>query len=227
MLGKVWSVISGEWIVAGLRKANSGGVVIARSLYCSIIIYAFILALTQAVDPNRVMEFNLQELRLAVRDSISWLGAIFAAVYASLYTRFAGQYRYLADLYNQIKSKEIDVAAIEQDDQRHAARIQLAAWKAGFMEDAQELHLARKPLFASVIRAWSDDDAVRSAFVKHAAGGEKGYSELVDEALRAFERRQQVHAGRTAPSQPEPSKPRILPESRSAPMADSKPKPKT
>ncbi len=37
---------------------------------------------------------------------LPWLGALFGAVYAGLYARFASQWLYLANTYNQIKAAE-------------------------------------------------------------------------------------------------------------------------
>ncbi len=108
--------------------------------------------------------------------------SVFAGTYAAFYARFASQWGYLADLYNQIKSKQIDVAlqgkcvdlqALRDEVVQNPARepttffcnaaYLLAQWKVGFIEDAIALHLAEKPLFASVISNWKSDDVVKVA----------------------------------------------------------------
>jgi hypothetical protein len=108
--------------------------------------------------------------------------SVFAGTYAAFYARFASQWGYLADLYNQIKSKQIDIAL--QGDCNHLQALRdevvynptrepetffcnaaylLAQWKVGFIEDAAALHLADKKLFSSVISNWKSDDVVKVA----------------------------------------------------------------
>lgn len=108
--------------------------------------------------------------------------SVFAGTYAAFYARFASQWGYLADLYNQIKSKQIDVAlqrkcvelqALRDEVVQNPARepetffcnsaYLLAQWKVGFIEDAAALHLSEKPLFAAVISNWKSDDVVKVA----------------------------------------------------------------
>lgn len=62
----------------------------------------------------------------------------------------------------------------------------LATWKAGYVEDAEYLHLALKVNFAPAIKAWLQDPAVREAYAKHTPGGEgrlNALSTSVDHAL--------------------------------------------
>lgn len=47
----------------------------------------------------------------------------------------------------------------------------IADLKAAFIEDAEELHLARKPIFASTIWAWAKDETVRNRFAENSPGG--------------------------------------------------------
>jgi hypothetical protein len=46
-------------------------------------------------------------------------------------------------------------------------------WQAGFIEDAEELHLATKPMFANVIVSMLEKPGVKEWFIKGAPGGEK------------------------------------------------------
>ena len=82
-------------------------------------------------------------------------------------------------MYNQIK-------ATESREQRNATV--LAEWKAGFMEDSEELHPATKPLFASVVRVWGKDGRVRSQFIANAPGGEERFSALMRRVEMVWER---------------------------------------
>jgi len=108
------------------------------------------------LDPNRTASFSCAEFALQLSSNLRWFGAILGAVYAVFYARFASQWSYLAGLYNQIKATEC---------QKDCNQQKLAEWKAGFIVDAQELHLANKPLFAEVIRAWRMEPAVEAAYL--------------------------------------------------------------
>jgi hypothetical protein len=109
----------------------------------------------------------------------TWAAVVFGSVYTALYARFSAQWRYLADVYNKIKEAEVKYAASEE------ARLYLAQWKAGFAEDAQELHLATKKIFAQVIRNWLQEPEVRKAFVQYTTGGQARYVELMKTVLWA------------------------------------------
>jgi hypothetical protein len=116
--------------------------------------YAVGLVLRNLLDPARGWHFSFAELRQQMLDSFQWFGTVFAGAYVALYTRFASQWAYLASLYNQIKSAECKPAGNQQA---------LAEWKAAFIEDAFELHLANKHQFKSIIREWSRDEQVNAA----------------------------------------------------------------
>jgi hypothetical protein len=66
-------------------------------------------------------------------------------------------------LYNQIKAAEA---------RPEAKADVLGNWKAGFIEDADELHLALKPMFATLINHWAQEEEVKAAIVNYAPGGE-------------------------------------------------------
>lgn len=106
---------------------------------------------------------------------LPWLGALFGAVYAGLYARFASQWLYLANTYNQIKAAEC---------RSESSARPLAEWKAGFIEDADGLHLATKPLFASVIAHWAREAAVAQAYADTVTGGADRLAALVDRLAR-------------------------------------------
>lgn len=64
----------------------------------------------------------------------------------------------------------------------------LAQWKAGFIEDAYELHLAPKPVFASVIQAWAKCAMVSRQFEEHAPGGREHLDHILRLTSAAVER---------------------------------------
>jgi hypothetical protein len=134
----------------------------------------FVALLDQHYPTWREARAELNELPLG-----AVFGALFAAVYAGLYARFSSQWSYLANVYNQIK-------AAESRGGCDASR--LAEWKAGFIEDAQDLHLALKPLFASVIRAWGSEAEVKGSFETYAPGGALRLAKLMSRVELAWER---------------------------------------
>jgi hypothetical protein len=95
------------------------------------------------------------------------LGAIFAGVYAALYSRFVSQWNYLASFYNQLMHTLVTHTREGRDEE------QLIQWKASFVEDAYELHLACKPIFAPMVKSLLEDSDVRAAFRDSTSGGSK------------------------------------------------------
>ena len=106
-------------------------------------------------------------------------GAIFAATYAGLYAKFASQWTYLASLYNQIKAAECSAGCDAKP---------LAQWKAGYLEDALELHLALKPNVASIIHMWGRDADVEKAFREYTPGGADRFEPLMQAVRDICER---------------------------------------
>ena len=124
-------------------------------------------------------------LREQLPRTFPWFLTVFAAVYVSLYTRFSSQWLYLANLYNQIRNTEAR-AAREKGD-RYLQEV-LSIWKAGFLEDAEVLHLAQKGIFVSVVRAWGANESVRQQFIANTYGGEKRLNTLMADVEDSYER---------------------------------------
>src|SRR5262249_19684922 len=145
------------------RYPNGGTVIFLRSFVVGVFlcILSFLLAwLSDGLDPNPSSPshpawpmLSMNAVRQGLKTSLSWYGAIFAAVYAAFYTRFSSQWTYMAGVYNQIKAIEAQIAASASNNKRLAYKV-IASWKAAFIEDADDLHLALKPMFAETIRAW-------------------------------------------------------------------------
>src|SRR2546429_9313137 len=122
----VW-IISGEFLFTWpCRQANGGTIIFYRTLFVSLLLYSLALLLNKMLDPFINLEF-------VIKDTLPWFGAIFAAEYAALYTRFSSQWTYLAGLYNQIKAAEAQIATSKNKD---IADTVLVPWQAGFIEDA-------------------------------------------------------------------------------------------
>jgi hypothetical protein len=186
MLTALWHTLvwflSGEWMLSKKsRRPNGGSVVLARAFWSAGLVYAATLILRDVLDPTRGWAFSTHEARQRVFTTLPWFGAMFAGVYASLYTRFASQWTYLAGLYNLIKAAEV-----RGDGQQPQSRKALSLWKAGFIEDADELHLSRKPLFANVVVAWGRQEEVAAAFAAHAHGGNVRFEHIVAAANKSL-----------------------------------------
>lgn len=178
---KLWRVIvlfiSSEWILTKLDIPNGGAVITFRSLVSSIFIFLLVLGFLNVIDPTKSWTFSIDELRAESIDKFPWFAAIFAAMYTGLYARFASQWSYLANLYNSIKRTEANSPDLEVMDQ----------WKAGFLEDADNLHLACKGTFVTTIKIWGEKEEVKKEFIEYCPGGEKRYNRLmgrVNESMR-------------------------------------------
>jgi hypothetical protein len=164
------SSLSGEYLLK--VYPNGGTVVFLRSLHVALVLFAGAIGVGEILDPDAGRTFSWLETRIQTGSHITWFGAIFAGVYALLYARFSSQWAYLAGVYNQIKSAEA---------RKDADEGALAEWKAGFIEDCQDLHLLRKPMFASVVHAWLNPErglGVRECFSMYAPNGEKRLMEI-------------------------------------------------
>lgn len=186
VVDKIVEALSAEWLLRW--RSNGGTAILLRSLWVSVIIFGAYLGLRNWLDPRRQWwTFSLNEFHLQVSASLHVLGPIFAGVYAALYSRFASQWNYLASVYNQIKAAE---------SRKDCNAEPVAMWKAGFIEDAEELHLANKHHFASIIRAWGREPEVGAAFADYAPGGADRLSELLKSADEVYRRHSQRFAGR-------------------------------
>jgi hypothetical protein len=175
---------SGEYILTRLNQSNGGTVVFLRALQISLLTYFAGIGVMNWLDPMRTPVFSGTEFRLQVIDNAKWLGALFGGSYAALYARFSSQWAYLANVYNQMKSAQA---------RRDCDPIVLAEWRAGFIEDCAELHLVRKPMFASIVAGILSDDApgvetVRTIFDKHTPGGRARRDRIFAEVNAVVER---------------------------------------
>lgn len=183
---RLWSqlvqVFSSEWILTKTRRSNGGDIILLRSLATAFSIFALFVALKHILDPARPWAYSLALLHADVLSGLPVLGALIAAIYVALYARFAAQWTYLAHLFNQITETEARTISVPN------AMPIIAQWKAGFLEDAEELHLATKSLFASVLKRWGDDPQVKKSFVDNTPGGEDRFNALMQDVKNANER---------------------------------------
>lgn len=137
--------VSGEWMFR-CGHPNGGTIIILRTVWVTAGIYLLGLGLRSYYNAGcPSCHFDVGALWEDGVTTVPWLGAIFGAVYAALYARFASQWSYLAGVYNQIRQM---LATWKPSDGNVD---HLFLWQAGFIEDALDLHLATKPMFATFI----------------------------------------------------------------------------
>lgn len=161
------SFLSGEFMLGG--KANGGSIIFARAIFVALLTYVSAVLVKEICTPEKMWSTSLPAVGRAISETLPWFGAIFAGVYAALYARFSSQWNYIAGLYNQIKAAEVQLAIA--DNGERAAEV-MAQWKAGFIEDADALHLSSKPMIAGIIKAWLPDPLVQKQIAKHTPEGD-------------------------------------------------------
>jgi len=142
---------------------------------------------------------------------LPWVGAIFAFTYAALYARFSSQWTYLAGFYNQIMATQAQIAGTAptaaQSNPNSNEKIQI--WKAAFVEDAQDLHVATKKMFSLAVWFMLEEPAVFDIFVKYTVNGPERLQELVnalkdaigESNLRAMDASEELLRGERPPDQ--------------------------
>ena len=169
----VWELLTGEWwFWAG--HPNGGTVVFWRTVQITAVFYVPALVLRSifsAPSCPGACRFDIGALWHNLAGTLPWVGAIFAAVYVALYARFASQWTYLAGVYNQIRQTLVTMKDPPTPTNVH----HLQMWRAGFIEDALDLHLATKPMFAPFIKRLLEDEEhhqVRASFDTNTDDGE-------------------------------------------------------
>lgn len=171
---KFWSAVTGEWMFRW-GCPNGGTIIFFRSVQVTVILYVIASWLASLFNATWPWHHDFGFLWHQGADSVSWLGAIFAAVYAALYARFASQWSYLAGVYNQMRQT---LVTTKEPDRDH-----LVMWRAAFIEDALDLHLATKPMFAPFLLRMLDMPAVAAKFDAYTVDGWERRKDL-EENLR-------------------------------------------
>ena len=154
--------ISFEWLMTETDQPNGGTLIAVRACLIALLMYLVYIAVSHGCDPTRTNVFCWTEFKEEFGKSFQYFSALLGGTYLALYARFSSQWSYLAQLYNSIKSIEVQAAI---------ASPVIAEWKAGFIEDAFNLHLATKNNFAPIISAGCRDEKVREAFCKYTPNG--------------------------------------------------------
>lgn len=159
-------VLSGEWVLS--YYPNGGTAVFLRTAFVTALVFGTTFLLRARLAPGATAAPDWDGFRLTLEETMPWAGAIFAGVYVAFYTRFSTQWGYLANLYNQIMA-----TACSLDSNDEAAIASMRKWKAGFIEDAYELHLYKKEMFAAVVCILLACADVRQCFVDTVADSSK------------------------------------------------------
>ena len=157
-------LLDGEWILGLLP--NSGGVVAFRALLISVEVFILAIGIDSYLRPGRALTFDPVAFASTVREHWAWLGAMFGATYAALYSRFAAQWTYLAGLYNQLMAAEEQELRASLPPDRRAKRV--LRW-AAFIEDAVAMHLSVKASYSSVIATLLSDPEIREEYATSSA----------------------------------------------------------
>jgi len=170
--------LSAEWLLRW--RPNGGTTVFVRAVLVSAIFFVIAAIISLLFYWNFTRAAFPSELRSAALRMLPYAGAVFAFAYTALYARFASQWSYLANLYNQIMA----VQTTQRDHDREA----MTDWKVGFIQDASELHLAGKPMFAEVISNMLEDEAVQLAFKASVTRGAEKLEELEGQLNQALQK---------------------------------------
>lgn len=168
--GCVLNILTAEFILNFMP--NGGKAILLRSAFVSFYLYLLAISIKSLTGANAELCFSFDQLRAEVHDTVPWAGAIFGAVYASLYTRFSSQWSYLASLYNQ--QMEIGSTTPIED----FGKENFAGWKAAFIEDAVCMHLATKRGFSNAIHSMLQDNDIKSILEEDGQLGKSGVEKL-------------------------------------------------
>lgn len=187
--------LSGEWQLD--NRPNGGTVILLRSLWISALVYTALIGIKLLFGGAICSPDFLNRAKCAAASGFFHIAVpAFAFAYTALYVRFASQWSYLANLYNLIMAAKVrgDGAAVSAESEGSSKSVEaMQKWQAGFIEDAEELHLATKPMFAGVILSMLAVVGVRERFIEGTAGGEHRLKILEARVRLAYESASRRH----------------------------------
>jgi len=177
VVARSFDLLAGEWLL-GVFKSNGGTVVALRAVWTTAIFAVASVIAVSVFDPVRTGPLTVNSARGVLWEVSGSIVIFLGAAYVALYARFVSQWGYLAGLYNLIKQTEATAGSDKKI---------IAQWKAGYLEDAENLHLAAKNNLAPVLHAWVQDPDVIRAYIKNTPGGSNRLRRLRSMAARAYE----------------------------------------
>ena len=141
-----------EWLLAFVTAEralmvapNGGAVVFLRSLWSSFLLYCIGVWILSSTEHLPTFTDPLEQVKIVIHESIGWFGAIFAAIYVALYTRFSSQWTYLTNLYNE----QMNAGLLRDDSGFHQRTYD--RWRAAFIEDAIKMGLDKKDGISTLV----------------------------------------------------------------------------
>jgi hypothetical protein len=179
--GRFFEFLTGEWWF-WWGHPNGGTIIFLRSVQIAFSLWPVAVALRSLFNAD----FDLGALWndpgplwYTAADTIPWLGAIFFAVYAALYARFSSQWNYLAGTYNLLMQTQ---AMIDNPDDNE----KIQHWKVALVEDAEDLHLATKPMFSMLTHHLLTDPKIGPLFEADTVNGTKRRAKLKKRLLKTI-----------------------------------------
>ena len=179
--------LSFEFYLSG-QNANGGTVIFLRAISITATLLLITMCLHNLISPDLVYPIKLVNFRHQLIQLAPWGAALFAGCYVALYTRFSAQWSYLANLYNMIKQAEISMKGTAAGQARDDQEKILCEWKAGYIEDALELHLSSKSNVAAIIKSWGSSVEVEKEFRSNTFDGDKRWDDLMKNISAISER---------------------------------------
>jgi hypothetical protein len=156
---------------------NGGTVILFRTLQISLLMYLTALWLRSVFDAKWPWHFAPSELWHDGAATVPWLGAIYLAVYAALYTRFANHMNYLSNTYNLLMQTQ---ASIENPNDNK----KIQNWKVALVEDAEDMHVATKRMFSVLCLYILNDPTLGPLFEANTADGTERREKLQKTLLK-------------------------------------------
>jgi len=171
-VGAIADVLSAEVLLK--FYPNGSTIILLRTCWIATLLYSLALLLHSLSYTTWPAPFDAAQLREDIGDTVPWLGGIAGGVYAALYARFSAQWSYLAEVYHQIKDAQV---AIGKPNKEQKAQVDF--WQAAFVEDAEDLHLVRKKMFAATAWIWLQDANVARTFHQSTVRGRNRLRDLL------------------------------------------------
>ena len=170
-------IVSGEFILRFMP--NGGKAILLRTIFVSALLYLMSIGLKSYVGESAILSFSLVQFQKEVAETIPWLGAILGGTYAALYSRFASQWSYLADLYNQQMSAALTLTEEEMSAGSYVN------WQAAFVEDAVCMHLHMKAGFSNLVLDLLQDPKIKNVLIDQEHFGVKKYEKVLSQLKSA------------------------------------------
>jgi hypothetical protein len=183
---RFWERLWGEWWFWSGRP-NGGTVIFWRALQISLLVYLPALGLYSFLSAECPCGCHPSwtGFEHETAHTLPWMAAMFGAVWAGLYARFASQWGYLASAHKQLRATLVSLDDLTNLKERDIERSrQLVLWRAEFVQDALDLHLAAKSMFGPFILRTLDDPGVAHTFDTYTDAGAKQRRVRLQEELK-------------------------------------------